>query len=354
LSFIQGSPADYLTSARLANEIADPGVRQSTQKRIVAELGLNIREPWVYAYAIEAFKTLGLMGQKAQQANLGNSTLLMTTYAQAEAHLVEGCAEGAEEATWRALGRSIYILGELGDLWLARHLAQRLESIRSLHLLYHIGEALLTLARMRELSENDRGVLRAAGVELEQHSRGDSVVRSYGFAILRTCGGESTQQIERTEELKVLLYGQTDTERQHFRKEFWRRAHGAEAFAEVAAPDLSLDVLARLFEAENTADYGDYEEGDYRKVQSSILKAVLRSCELHSGTAAHWRPLLERMFQSERIATNGWACRHLERLLLKWYSTPADLRWINDWKDSARIGGSRITNVLSNVIWLSI
>jgi hypothetical protein len=353
LSFIQGSAPDFLTSARLANEITDPGVRQSTQGRIVEELVINIREPGMYAYVIEAFKTLGLTGQKTLQANLDNTTLLMTTYARAEAHLVEGSTEGAEEATWRTLGRSIYLLGELGDFWLARHLAQQLESIRSLHLLYHIGEALLTLARMPELSEEDRGVIRAAGAELEKHSRGDSVVRSYGFAIVRTCGDESKHQLERAEELKDLLYRQTDTTRQHFREEFWRRAHGAEAFAEVAVPDLSVDVLVRLFETENTADYGDYKDGDYRPVQSSILKAVLRSCDLYPGTAEHWRPLLERIFQSERIAANGWACRHLERLLLKWYNAPKELGWIKDWKDSTRIGGSRITNVLSNVIWLS-
>ena len=67
---------------------------------------------------------------------------------------------------------------------------------------------------------------------------------------------------------------------------------------EVADPDVASEVLMKLFLAEDAADYRGYEDGDFRLVHSSILKAVLRSCSLY-GICLRWRSLLELFFDSE-------------------------------------------------------
>jgi len=88
-------------------------------------------------------------------------------------------------------------------------------------------------------------------------------------------------------------------------------------------------------------------------VQSSILKAALRSSYLSNGEGIDWRPFLESVFVSPRIAENGWACRHLERLLLARFKDPKNLAWIKKWRDSESVGGQKIKDVLTNVVWLS-
>ena len=188
---------------------------------------------------------------------------------------------------------------------------------------------------------------------LGQISCGDPIIRAYAYAIVGHSGGAVDQRRERAEELKAFLLAQTDTTREHFQHEFWRRAHGVEAFVEVAAPDITVEVLKKLFLAENSADYRGYEDGDFRLIHSSIIKAILRSCNLYPGTSYRWRFFLQMLFESERISSNPWACRHLERLLVRWFSGPEDIAWVRCWKDSQKIGGIQIARVLSNVVWLS-
>jgi hypothetical protein len=353
LSFLLGDNPDYFTASRLVNEITDPGIRRIVEKRVVELLLQDIERPYVYAYAIDTFDSLGQAGKEALRASLGDTSRLSMIHAGAEVHLADRTVEGADETSWRALGRSIYILGELGDAWLAGHLAACVGSVRSLHLLYHIAEALLTLSRISDPPEQLREIILSAVTTLSQVSGGDPVIRAYAYATVAPWSDAVDLRRECAEELRAFLMGQTDTSREHFPHEFWRRAHGVEAFVEVAEPDIASEVLTKLFRAENTADYRGYEDGDFRKVHSSILKAMLRSGDLHSETHFGWRSLLELLFESNRISSNAWACRHLERLLVRWFRSSEDIAWIRGWRDSQKIGGVQIGTVLSNVIWSS-
>jgi hypothetical protein len=100
-------------------------------------------------------------------------------------------------------------------------------------------------------------------------------------------------------------------------------------------------------------DYDEYPDGDYRQVQSSILKAVLRACDLSPDSLECWQPLLELALRSPRVAENQWACRHLERLLGKWFAEGERLRWLRGQARSETIRGSSVASVLSNVLWVS-
>lgn len=348
-----GDKPDYLTAARLVQEIADPGRRKKVRDLLCERLISNIKEPGLYPYAIETFFVLGNYGRGALRECLRETKYLEKVFAKFEAHLLEQSVTSANEVEWRSLGRSVYLLGELGDFWLAEYLACHLDSILSLHLLYHTGEALLTLARMSDQDTNKLKVIFNAGRRLGKLTRRDPVTRGYSYAVIRACGGKSNQRSRLVAELKEFLNSQAVTERQHFKDEFWRRAHGVESFAELADSYEGIKVLMNLFEAEDRADYTYHEELGYKQVQSSILKAVLRLCNSYPNESADWHPLLESILMSKRVADNGWACRHLERLLLTRFSKSSELQWIKSWKESAQLGGARIYEVLSNVIWLS-
>ena len=352
LSFTNSEIPDYLTSSRLVKEISDPGVRRSTEGLVISRLVSNIAEPSLYHYAIEAFSALGVRGRDALRDCLRHKSSIAKVYARAEAHL-DGRVVGPDDADWCRAGRSIYILGELGDMWLAEHLTKKLDSISSLHILYHIGEAFLTLARKQNLNTNERKKIRDAARWLGKLPLQDPVTAGYACAAVRACGGQVSNQARLSAKLESFLIEQSITKRRYFREEFWRRAHGSEAFAEIGDPVECLRVLMILLETEDDIDYQEYKDGDYKQVQSSIIKAVLRVCEKHGAESADWRSLLITVFTSRRINENAWACRHLERLLLKWFSRPSDLEWIKSWKDSAELGGPMIRDVLSNVIFLS-
>jgi hypothetical protein len=351
LKFLAGEP-DYLTSARLAAEIKDPGCQKFVQNEVIKGLLENICAQGLYPYSIEAFDALENHGIEALRSCLTDQTSLTNVFAKFEAHLIRQSVNRADEIAWRPLGRSVYILGELGDPWLAEHLNRYLPSICSLHLLYHIGEALLTLARKFDQKEQ-RQKIQLTAKALFALPQGDAVTRAYAWVTLRTCDGEPKEQKTLTRELQRLLNSRATLKRKQFRDEFWQRAHGVEAFAELAAQSKCVEVLSHLFAVENMADYSGHEEVGYRQVQSSILKAALRSGYLSNGEGVDWRPFLESVFVSPRVAENGWACRHLERLLLARFKDPKHLAWIKKWRDSESVGGQKIKDVLTNVVWLS-
>jgi len=352
LKFLAGEP-DYLTSARLAAEISDIGSQKFVQNEVIKGLLENISAQGLYPYAIEAFDALGNPGIEALRSCLTDQAALTNVFAKFEAHLIRRSIKKSDEIAWRPLGRSVYLLGELADFWLAEHLNKQLPSICSLHLLYHIGEALLTLARKSDDQEGKRRNILSAAKTLFALPQGDPVTRAYAWATLRACNSDQKDQRTLEVELQRLLSNRATIKRRHFQDEFWQRAHGAEAFAELATPVKCVEVLSHLFTVENTADYSGHEEVGYRQVQSSILKAALRSCDLSNGEDADWRPFLESVFASPRIAENGWACRHLERLLLARFRDTKNLTWIKQWKDSESVGGQKIRDVLANVVWLS-
>jgi hypothetical protein len=258
--------------------------------------------------------------------------------------------DAEKEMEWRRLGRAIYILGELNDAWLAEQTLPWLSTIESLHLLYHIGEALLTLSR-KVTSTDVQAVIANAGVVLADHRLADCVVRGYACAVARECGGTVSRQEDLAAELARFLFDQAKTDRRFFRHEFWRRAHGSEAFSEISKPQQCAQALSQLFQAEETSDYGDYGDGDYRQAQSSLMKAALRSCDL-AHRSDEWRDFLEAVFISPRVDGNGWACRHLERILGRWFSGPEHFQWLEGWSQSNSLGGERIRAALRNIAWL--
>lgn len=270
------------------------------------------------------------------------------TYAEAKAHLVGTALHGPNDPLWRRLGRSIYILGHLGDAWLAGCFEKRVGHIRSLHLKYHIGEALLCLA-MNDLLWNSEcdSIIRAASA-LERSANNDPVVRAYVGALNTKEGFQEACYDEVSSSLELLV---TNTTGEYFQAEFWRRAHGVEAFAEIVRPDQCAATILRVWAQEDSADYGSHGEQGYRLVQSSILKAAFRSCDSY-GRQEIYKPLLEMVFLSRRGDQNEWVCKHLQDLLLKWYSGIEDLDWLKSWQDADQLGGPSIRRAIKNVVFL--
>lgn len=351
-SFLNGKSPDFLTAARLSRAIEDPGISKLVRDEVLARLLRNITRPNLYAFAIETFIALGDAGRHGLRQCLLRAQVNKVV-SRFETHLIEANGASADEDAWRPLGRSIYLLGELGDFWLVEYLDHHLEEFSSLHLLYHIGEALLTLARRAEITDALRKQVTQIADRLARLPHRDAVTIGYADAIRRSCGAKSRRQVQLAGRLREFLIAQKTTARTHFKDEFWRRAHGAEAFAELTTPKDGVQVLKLLFEAEELADYSGHDEVGYNQVQSSILKSMLRLRNSSDAESADWRALLEAVFMSRRVAANAWACRHLEYLLSRWFSKPDDLNWLKKWQRSRSLGGELIGSTIANIILLS-
>jgi hypothetical protein len=351
-SFLSGrGDADLLTAARLVQSIADIGVRQTIRSDVIRQLtgSLEVNSP--YAHVIQAFLILGEEGLTALRENLADRAAWVNIYTVPEACTLDRRPQSEYEVPWRRVARSIYILGELQDFWLAEQLRECLPQIVSLHLLYHIGEALLALAHLPNRTAKQRTVLRECGQLLQNSQVTNPVTEAYACAVIRECGGTRHHATRLAERLAAFLAEQADTGRPDFRAGFWHRAHGSMAIAEIALPEICVHVLTELFQVEEVANYGQYCWGNYTRVHSSILKAIGRSCSIRKGDHKRWRPLIEMVFKSKRIARNGWPCNHLETILLRWFSQPEDVDWLRQWSRSELLGGPRIREVLSNVLW---
>ncbi|HEU0067944.1 MAG TPA: hypothetical protein VFQ26_01615, partial [Nitrospiraceae bacterium] len=357
-------PMDFATAARLASAIDDAGLATRMQATVCDHLRVNLASPHLYSHAIEAFEYLGDAGLRLLDECLLPDDL-SSAYAIDEAHLIgrarSEVMEEDTEAAWRLLGRSVYLVGEMGAVELASKITKHVDDILSVHLLYHVGEALLTLARIPGTSHKGQRLLietarklRTRRVQYKWMTRPqqDPVLRGYSYAVLTTCGEMPGRRSKVAENLAEFLIAQSNTNRDHFRNEFWSRAHGSEAYAEIATSDECVKVLDRLFQVEDNANYYDdpdnQPQGDYHQVQASLLKAALRSCD-RSQNGKKWKPFLEQVFRSVRIDESAWACRHLERLLAKWFG--GELEWIKRWSESNELGGERVRSTLQNVLW---
>ncbi|MEN6584258.1 MAG: TIR domain-containing protein [Armatimonadota bacterium] len=347
---------DYLTCARVLQEISDPGYQTKLREKLIEVLADQLIEKHPYQYIIETYRLLGIAGRDALRCCLHNSTSQMhTVFAEPEAHLLNKPPEDAREDDWCLFGRSIYYLGEIGDIWLAQYLSKHVEEITSIHLRYHVGEALLSLARIHKLNKNSVQPLGAAAKKLIS-TGDDPVVFAYGHATLRALDYAIPTDTKITRPLKDFLLNKVNTSDAHFNDEFWQRAHGAEAFSEFADTTSCVDVLTRLFQAEDKADYSHYWISGYSPVQSATLKAAMRSMDRHPGSTQEWKCFLEGIFQSNRIDSNThgnkWAINLVERLLVRWYTSKEDQDWINKWSKSNCIGPN-IRKALMNALYLA-
>jgi hypothetical protein len=352
LDFLRQPSPDYLMAARLIPRNRDPGLRQRAATHVVRELVENLAEPDLYEFSIDAFRETGLAGKNALRQSLSDVEQLRRTFTEFERHLVPGgYADQPNESGWRPLGRSMYVLGEIGDDWIARQLSQHFSKVRSLHLLYHAGEALLELAR-RATDEPSRDVVRRAADRLGESSIGDALTRAQRVAV-DLVSGEFVPPEESVREMRGFLHDRSDNGSSHFGDEFWRRAHGIEAFGLLAATEDCRDEFTRLFLSEDRANYEGHPVRGYRLVQSSVLKAAMRCLarEPHgSPELASWRPLVEVAFMSERVAENGWACRFVEEILMGWFSSGSDVGWLREWVDSRELGGAGTKRAILNTL----
>jgi len=341
---------DLLTAARLIGLIDDAGLRDEIRTKLIQSLMESLDKPTPYANIIKAFYTLGDDGLAAVRSCLIGTDNQIGVYAIAEAQHLGYPVQRGFEVPWRRLARSIYLLGELGDVQVASHIEKLLSQIRSTHLLYHYAEALLTLSRQRVLQSNDRQLIARCAKKLALVDLKDPVIEAYACAILRECGHRTSSITTRSLALAAFLQTQAAPNGPRFRSGFWRRAHGCEAFAEVASIQDCAKELTDLFVIEDYADYGNYTGGDFGAVHSSILKAVGRACSRNRVERNCWRPLLQSVFKSVRIANNGWACNHLEKILTNYFDRPSDISWLRGWKISKLLGGESIRVVLTNVL----
>nr|VFK30187.1 MAG: NACHT domain-containing protein [Candidatus Kentron sp. MB]VFK75125.1 MAG: NACHT domain-containing protein [Candidatus Kentron sp. MB] len=363
---------DYLTCARIANEIPGSKVADEMRGKISDALAANIKEQNYYHYAIETVEVLGEEGKMALGQCLEDDSALANTFAKAENHILkESLGEGgkksllgnSDDSTWRSLGRSVYILGEVKDQRLTEYLLiKEIPRILSIHLLYHVAEALLSLARDPGLTDSQRRNIENATRRLMKHPRCDPVVVAYSCAILKELKQPSPNVEENVFSLTKFLEESADQKRKFFQVEFWRRAHGVEALSEIVTePKDCSEILNKMWVQEDLASYEGYEEKGYRLVQSSIVKAMRRSCRLSPNSRTTYKELLEKIFCSGRASENEWACRILELFLNEWFSTTetnliwvtgsvcGDLGWIKNWQDSRDLGGRLMRETLSNV-----
>jgi hypothetical protein len=340
---------DFLTAARLASAVDDIGLARSLQRAVTSRLMENIAEQKLYAYSIETFRELGQEGQERLLRTIQGEDV-KSVFAKAEAHLLSRDAHRAQEGAWRRLGRSVYILGELGGIEVVDVLRRRVSTVLSLHLLYHIGEALLTLLRRDSSVGLHSRLFAEAGEDLYKLARGDEITRAFAAAIIRASQGRPSVMAEA--DLEAFLRRQSDLSRPHFLDEFWKRAHGIEAFAEVSSPQTCAEIALLTFNCEELADYSSHDEEGYLQVQSSILKSALRSCFRAPDCRHYWRRLLEAAFQSERVARNPWACRHMEHLLVHSFTSPADVEWIRKWATSES-ATRQLRTAMWNAVWNS-
>jgi hypothetical protein len=354
LKFLKASHPDYLTSARMADEIQERAVRVSLRETIAQALVKNMESDNPYPFLIEAFAALDKDGVRALRRCISDAAAIEQTVAEAERHLIRnGSDPDISEAAWRRIGRAIYVLGELGDVALFEILMQHVHSIQSIHLIYHLGEAALTVIRRRQMSSSERDLVSVFTKQLRQHRSADPVIRGQVAAERLAFEPRIGRSRRLAAELRRFLTVCASPANPQFKQEFWGRAHGIEAFAEIATLPDCLELLTHICLVEDEADYSNYPEPGYRLVPSSILKSISRLCDAYPHRRSDWRPLLESMFYSERIGQNAWACRHLEALLLKSFSTDADLEWIRRFQQSSTAVAPSIRVALSNVVWLS-
>lgn len=320
---VNDSFPDYYTAARLLPYLSDWRAAKRYRSLLLSEMSKEIRCRNVYPLAIETFSSLGADGADQLIGEL-QLELFERVYARAERHLVEEESDGGPfEEEWRALARSIYILGELNNPRLVDHLIEVEKAIKSIHLQYHIGEALLGLVRSLGLTDTDTPDLLKA---ISLLNRNDPVAAGYAVVVKRELG-HSGNEIGIKEAIKAMVLRQSPSgDDVHYYEEFWRRAHGVEVFCELTDIDEALEVLLKLFKSESKLRYSKTGDGDYVAVHSSIMKALYRLCERFGPPDERWFELLDTILFSPRMAENSWACRHLQNILVRWVGVSPGLK----------------------------
>ncbi len=358
---------DYLTVARLLPEISDPNIQNTVRDKIQDALIKSTEAETPYSHSIETFALLGNACLNELRNSLQKKPGPDEVYAAPESHLKRASNSQLNEKAWRRLGRSIYYLGELNDIWLAIFLSQQLPNMESLHLCYHSGEALLSLARNSDLAENPMTILKETSISTEDIEsnylipntlegliisagekiklyRGDVITKAYAIAIYKECGSPNASwEKEVSNKLSDFLHTNAKNTTGKFAEEYWRRAHGLEALAEISCTDKCLGTFEHVFMAEEKSEHGRGE------VHSSLLKAITRLCSRNIEERSKWHPLIEKIFGSRKVNRNKWACKILQKLLQMYFTDVFHIKWIKRWKKSEGLGGDNIERVLNNI-----
>ncbi len=349
LNFLYQSRPDYLTVARLLGEIQDRVIYRKLENVILDKLIRNIAEESLYHYIIETFLYLGEKGIGTLRDCLDKNDF-PTVFAKPEAHILKKAVEEGNEQKWCKLGRPIYILGELGDFWLVQHLSGSIHDICSRHLLYHIGEACLTLARRTDRNADELRQIGTASQELFEHKNGDPISQGYALLSMQTCQQNAMVDADSlNRELKEYLEEHINLKDEIFKLEFWIRAHGIEVFSEIAQANECANLLKDFFEKEEKTEIAGYFH--FKEVQSSIIKAAIRSLNKYTDEKHCFEELLVVIFASSTIESNPFALGHLERLLSQHFRKPDDLIWLDERKYDTGVS-KKVKQVIDNILWL--
>lgn len=345
---------DYLMAAKVLNEI-NAIDSSSARQLIIKRLIENITSHNLYEYIIEVFRVLDGEGSDDLQDCLNDVSALNNVFAETEAHLLNRERTEGNESKWCRLGRSVYILGELNSIWLVEYFKDNINAVISRHLLYHIGEAYLTVARTIEI-ESEITMLHIANAKLAEHELADPVVKGYCQTVINQLNNSVDHNKAINDllvsNLYVFLANNADNKRPHFCDEFWQRAHGIEVYVELASENDSEKLLLVLFEAEEFADYGDQIQKGYQLVQSSCVKGALRVLRRSKKQrVCDWSKFLTAVLKSKRANENIWLCKHLEYFLLEFGRNIEDLKWLENSLRAHSIGGENLRTVISNVLY---
>jgi len=322
LNYINNTTPDFWTASRLLKEL--PYNQEDTREIVINKLIDILSKPSSYSRTIEAFRELGPQGRSSLLERIKSSKYLQTVIAIPESHLYQkdkiNIAKQIpdRESVWRSLGRPIYILGELGEEELVDIFESNFISITSIHLVYHFLEAILSIFKLTDLKDSKKrfSILRKELNNSKWEYKDEPIIGGYTIAINKYLG---SKQISLATEKKKFTLQQfllgSDPSLPKFEDEFWRRAHGIDVLSEISNINDVKELMIKLFEIENLADYSSHKVKGYRLVHSSILKGLMRIYKNSNFQFEEISDLLLIILKSNRVAQNKWACSHLENLL---------------------------------------
>jgi TIR domain/NACHT domain len=337
---------DLLTAARLVDSIGDPALSHELRANIATGVRASIGLPSFYPRTSDTLRALGPKAIRDLVEFVSRPGVAEEIYSEPEARIFGLPFDGADEVTWRIIGRSIVFLSEMGNSEWLETVGKRVRDFTSTHLAYHVGECLTILAESGLRSETVREVTS----ELRACRVADSISGAYAAGVILTLGDDiATGDVSRA--LQERLVELSASRRPHYTDEFWQRAHGVDALGLVGSAADCVATIGTVVEHELASiGEGMTQVGFHTPVLSSAVRSVARCCGRFRGMTPDWRDLLEQFFISSVPSQNRWLLGHIRLLLITHFQSDDDLSWLETWRSSSRISHP-VKKAIGDALW---
>jgi hypothetical protein len=337
---------DWLTAARLAKVLGDPAMSHELEVNIASDVIASIGQPSFYPQTRETLRVLGVRAIRDLVEFVDRPGLLEEIYSEPEARIFRLPLSGADEVTWRVVGRSIVFLSEMGNAEWLDSVRMRLRNVTSPHLVYHVGESLTPLAEGRLEPE----LLHEVVNELRSCPLADAVSNGYAAGAIAALG-DQTFTDEVIAKLQDRLLELSSAGRTHYVDEFWQRAHGVDALGMVADVTACVRTITTVIDGElESIKKGVHQAELHTPVLSSAIRSVMRCCNRFAGTAPEWRGLLEQFFVTTDLGSNPWVMGFTRQLLISHFHSTEDLEWLKSWRGSTAVAPG-IRKMITDALW---